>query len=66
MPVPPELLYEIIIEVLGDHFHDVFLSTEPISWDAILTLTQTSYAFRDITLQVASTAFGIERDESGR
>ncbi|TFK53007.1 hypothetical protein OE88DRAFT_1330741 [Heliocybe sulcata] len=65
--IPPEILYEILCDILADFFHiGVMDEDRTDSWDTISILTQTSRLFRDVTTRIVKQALGSSRHPDGR
>ena len=67
LQLPPEVLHKIITWVIAQSVHSIFVSRfNDAEWELRLmeTLCLVSSAFRDITLEVACKAFGIQREEN--
>ena len=66
LQIPPELLHKVITWVLAQSVHSICALSDDVEWELKLmeTLCLVSSAFRDIALEVACKAFGVEREEN--
>jgi hypothetical protein len=61
LPLPTELMYEIISTVITDSLHTVCISDIDHPWEfrAIWTLSSVSYWIREITLELVAKFYGL-------
>ena len=66
LQLPPELLYKIITWVIAQSVHSICVSSDNVEWKLKLmeTLCLVSSTFRDIALEVACKAIGLEGEEN--
>ncbi|EPQ51786.1 hypothetical protein GLOTRDRAFT_132601 [Gloeophyllum trabeum ATCC 11539] len=67
LDVPPEVLYDILADPIGEFFHQWFTQTDcTSSWDALSNISRVNCLFSEVASRVLQHALGAIREADGK